>query len=458
MKILRFKKITLTNFMSIGSTPLVIDFENGLNLITGYNKDNPTNKNGIGKSTICDALFFALFGETIKKLKVGEIINDKIKKKCSVELEFSIDTGVKVTKYGVIRGIKPSRCELTINGKPDEALSTIPKTNEYIKRNLGIGKELFKQAIIMSVGKTKSFFDQGKPEKRGFVEGALNLSIFTDMLKDSRTGYNDSKKEMDSLSVQLTNEKARLTQYTEKDAVFEENKQEYIRLLKSQIDKQVLEIKELQKDIKTEEDSTELNDKLEKTTEKRDKLSEILRKVQNKRDTLLDERIELELYLEREQDSCPTCHREYDDVDDRKRVKEEKSDRLAEIVVETKDCRDKMSLCAGKGGEISDERQRISKSINDLTAIKTNNASIKRHINSIKASAMENKEKILAKMNDESDFSELIASSTKAVDDLRENHDELSSDNKIYDICKFVLSEEGVKSEIINKMKTMLNN
>ena len=95
--------------MSIGNEPLVISFENGLNLITGYNQDDPGSKNGIGKSTICDALFFALFGETIKKLKVAEIVNDKNCEKCEVELEFNIDNGVEVTDYKILRGIKPSK-------------------------------------------------------------------------------------------------------------------------------------------------------------------------------------------------------------------------------------------------------------------------------------------------------------------------------------------------------------
>lgn len=49
MKSLVFKKLTLENFLSIGSTPLELEFSDGLNLITGYNKDNPDEKNGIGK-------------------------------------------------------------------------------------------------------------------------------------------------------------------------------------------------------------------------------------------------------------------------------------------------------------------------------------------------------------------------------------------------------------------------
>jgi len=81
-----FKSLSIRNFLSVGDSPVVIDFKDGINLITGRNLDKPDAKNGAGKSTIINALYFALFGTTIRELKKDLIVNSINKKNCEVEL------------------------------------------------------------------------------------------------------------------------------------------------------------------------------------------------------------------------------------------------------------------------------------------------------------------------------------------------------------------------------------
>jgi len=57
-----FKKLSIKNFLSIGDEPIEVDFKTGLNIITGKNYDKLDRRNGVGKSTIVDALHFAIFG------------------------------------------------------------------------------------------------------------------------------------------------------------------------------------------------------------------------------------------------------------------------------------------------------------------------------------------------------------------------------------------------------------
>ena len=47
MKLVKFKKITVQNFLSVGEEPVVINFTKGLNIITGINKDKSSRRNGV---------------------------------------------------------------------------------------------------------------------------------------------------------------------------------------------------------------------------------------------------------------------------------------------------------------------------------------------------------------------------------------------------------------------------
>jgi len=77
MRYVYFKHLKITNFLSVGKRPVVVDFKPGLNIITGKNYDKADRANGVGKSTIADAVHFALYGSTIHELKKENIVNDQ---------------------------------------------------------------------------------------------------------------------------------------------------------------------------------------------------------------------------------------------------------------------------------------------------------------------------------------------------------------------------------------------
>ena len=64
MKYVYFNKLKIKNFLSVGDTPVEVDFNPGFNVITGLNKDKEDRRNGVGKSTVADAIYFAVFGDT----------------------------------------------------------------------------------------------------------------------------------------------------------------------------------------------------------------------------------------------------------------------------------------------------------------------------------------------------------------------------------------------------------
>ncbi len=88
MKFVNFHKVAIQNFLSIGTEPVEVTFDKGLHIVTGVNKDKQDRRNGVGKSTVADAIHFAVFGTTIRELKKENIVNHLIGKDTVVQLEF----------------------------------------------------------------------------------------------------------------------------------------------------------------------------------------------------------------------------------------------------------------------------------------------------------------------------------------------------------------------------------
>ena len=93
-----FEKVRWKNFLSTGAHFTEINFTKSTNtLIIG--------QNGAGKSTILDALCFALFGKPFRKINKPQLLNSINQKDALVEVELTIGT----KKYKIIRGIKPNK-------------------------------------------------------------------------------------------------------------------------------------------------------------------------------------------------------------------------------------------------------------------------------------------------------------------------------------------------------------
>ena len=181
MKYVDFNSVKIRNFLSIGQEPVEISFRQGLNVITGVNKDKEDRRNGVGKSTIADAIHFAIFGETIRELSKEFIVNSINKKNTYVELKFQVNENNTTKDYRIVRKLKPTKCYLYVNDI-DLTESTIPNTNKRIKNILNSSPEVFQNCVIMSLNTTLPFMAQRKVEKRKFIEGILNLEIFSEML------------------------------------------------------------------------------------------------------------------------------------------------------------------------------------------------------------------------------------------------------------------------------------
>jgi DNA repair exonuclease SbcCD ATPase subunit len=103
---LRIKNVTAKNFMSIGAQTQAVNFDTGqLTLVLGHNLDlgGEGSRNGTGKTTIINALSYALYGEALTNIKKDHLINKTNGKHMLVTVDFEIDG----TEYRIERGRKP---------------------------------------------------------------------------------------------------------------------------------------------------------------------------------------------------------------------------------------------------------------------------------------------------------------------------------------------------------------
>jgi len=101
-----FKTIKWKNFLSTGNQFTEVELTKEKSTII-------VGANGAGKSTILDALTFALFAKPFRKINKPQLLNSINQTDCVTELEFDVGNN----KYKVVRGIKPAKFEIYQNGE-----------------------------------------------------------------------------------------------------------------------------------------------------------------------------------------------------------------------------------------------------------------------------------------------------------------------------------------------------
>ena len=461
MKQVIFKKLSIQNFLSIGNDPIIIDFIKGINIITGINLDKEGSKNGVGKSTILDAIHFVLFGETIRELKKEHIINRHTHKDCKVRLEFSVNG----EEYILTRTIEPTAVQLlqsSLKTNKDITKSSMPKTTSYVEELINCTPEVFQQSILMSINSTAPFMTQKKVEKRKFIEGILKLGVFSEMLNAARLDYNETKRESDLEKNALTSLIESLDKYYFQQNNFEDNKANKIKDLKGRIIKNLEDIEKLKLRIKTinVEDKTALIEQITLTESAFRKSIETINKdiaainysIKAKEKELID--------LNKKGLSCDKCNRPYteQDIEEvntqknniREAIESEKTQLKSFNVALDKE-KESYDDCTNKKAKIREEMYRIELD-------KRENANIDNMIQNLVVSNRQHEKDIDNEEQRTSGFKTLIDEGESRKEILNNRVLQLCKKTDILEAVKFVVSEEGVKSFIVKKILTLLNN
>jgi DNA repair exonuclease SbcCD ATPase subunit len=179
---IQFKNLTVKNFMSVGNATQGINFNrNDLTLVLGENLDlgGDGSRNGTGKTTIINALSYALYGNALSNIRKDNLVNKTNSKNMLVSLEFDVNG----KEYKIERGRKPNVLKFYVNHEEqaatDEAQGENRETQDAIERILGMSHDMFKHVLALNTY-TEPFLSLKANDQRAIIEQLLGITLLSE--------------------------------------------------------------------------------------------------------------------------------------------------------------------------------------------------------------------------------------------------------------------------------------
>lgn len=436
-----FHKLTYSNFLSVGDTPITIDFEaTKSTLIVGHN--------GSGKSLMLDALSFALFGKPHRAINKPQLINSINCKKCLVEITFSVGN----KNYKIVRGLKPNIFEIWVNGEMINQESHSRDFQKLLETNiLKLNHKSFHQVVVLGNGNFVPFMQLRQYDRRNVIEDLLDISIFSKMntiLKESNAKLKDQIKDSE-YQWKLIKEKIILQRkHIDKlSDISESNRAKYeaeIKDIQSEQDILIESNEEILVRYKAEHGDTEK--RLKTLNRSLNKMQSFETQIKGKMNA-----IQKEADFYKSNSSCPTCSQAIDTV-----IRDEKLESCGckqdELTEGFEKLQNNIKSTNEQLHSTNQEMQELFRLNNEMTS---NNVLIKNF--SKRISELSNQK------NEISDDADLKKSKAELID-MQGSRDDLSDlksnqiEEKHYnDVIAELLKDTGIKTKIIRQYLPAMN-
>ena len=438
---IHFKNIRWKNFLSTGNafSEMCLDC-NHSTLIIGTN--------GAGKSTVLDAICFALFNKPFRKISKGQLVNAVNEKETLVEIEFSIGS----REYLIRRGIKPSIFEIHLNGNMLNQEASATEQQKSLEQNiLKLNYKSFTQVVILGSSTFVPFMQLSPPHRREVIEDLLDIKIFSTMnviLKDRVKTLREQIRDLE-YKMEITKEKVQMQQRFIQDLKTQTKENNVQR--RSEIQKLEEEIVLTQKD---NESNLVTCTKLQTEVEKYDNVDDEHNKLRIYESKFTDKfkKLRSDYKFFDKNDTCPTCKQSIDEelrtnkktsitssISELENASNELNNKLQKIKEDLKSKKDLLSQLqelnaqmVSNNKEISWKEQSIKKLNDQIAKQEGGGANLKREQEKLKELAKEGMtiEKYM---------------STSKHD--RDNHD----------VVVNMLKDTGIKANIIKKYLPVMN-
>jgi DNA repair exonuclease SbcCD ATPase subunit len=403
-------------------------------------------ENGAGKSTILDALTFALFGKTFRNINKPQLLNTITRKDLQVEVEFSVGT----TRYRILRGMKPNLFEVYCNDTLVNQSAEMRDYQEYLEKNiLKINYKSFCQVVVLGSASFVPFMQLPAAQRRSIIEDLLDLQVFTTMnnlLKDN-VQENAEALQTNNNEQRLINAKIKMVK-------------EHLREMQSKSEQFVKEKRIALKDVQTkisEAEATrddyrrqiaELSSNLanmESLQKKVDKLKSLRTQMETKSSMLIRE---IEFFSNH--DNCPTCKQQISNdfsceaVGQRKNDINAIEDGLKQLTLKYEETNDGLMIILDIDRECDELRSKASHETLRIQILNDQIKTINQEIDDVKKNTKNTGD---VKVSDlESELSELT-----------NKYNELQEDRLVLNAASLLLKDGGIKTKIVNQYVPIIN-
>ncbi len=438
---IHFKTIRWKNFLSTGNafTEMCLDC-NHSTLIVGTN--------GAGKSTVLDAICFALFNKPFRKINKPQLVNAVNEKDCLVEIEFNIGS----REYLIRRGIKPNVFEIHLNGNMLNQEASAAEQQKSLEQNiLKLNYKSFTQVVILGSSTFVPFMQLTPNNRREVIEDLLDIKIFSTMnliLKDRIKVLKEQIRELD-YKMEIAKEKVQM-------------QQRFIEDLKNQSKENNVqrrsEISKLQDEIVLTREENESNlvtcTRLQTELEEYDNVDDEHNKLRIYESKFADKfkKLRSDYKFFEKNDTCPTCKQSIDE--------ELRTDKKTSIT-------SSISELETASSELKDKLQKVQE---DLQAKKN----LLAQLQELNAQMVSNNKEISWKEQSIEKLNEQIAKQEGGGANLKREQEKLKElakegmtiekymstskhDRDNHDVVVNMLKDTGIKANIIKKYLPVMN-
>ena len=207
----KIKSITVNNFLSVGNQTQAVDFDKEhLTLVLGSNLDlggdDTGSRNGTGKTTMINALSYALYGHALTNIKIENLLNKTNGKAMLVTVKFD-KSGVN---YKIERGRKPNVLKLYVNDQElkstdkadDESQGDSRETQKAIEQMIGMSHTMFKHLLALNTY-TEPFLSMKAADQREVIEQLLGITQLSEKAEALKVVIKESKDAIQAETIRI---------------------------------------------------------------------------------------------------------------------------------------------------------------------------------------------------------------------------------------------------------------
>ena len=453
---IKIKNLTVKNFMSVGNQTQAVDFDKQqLTLVLGENLDqggdDMGSRNGTGKTTIINALSYALYGVALTNIKRNNLINKTNNKGMLVTLTFEKDN----VNYKVERGRSPNVLKFFVNDEEqeliDESQGDSRKTQETINELLGMSHNMFKHILALNTY-TEPFLSMKVNDQKDIIEQLLGITILSEKAERLKEKIRETKESITEENAKINAQQQSNERITEtidslklKQSAWETTKKTNIEKLQKGIDElEHLDVdSELDKHEKLQ-NWEELNTKINNLKKETSTLESALLRADKSVDKVTKDISELDNAV------CYACGQELQE-DKKTEIKDKKAKELEDAVSYQKEIIDKLKIATDQLTEIGDINGRpdtFYETIKEVYDHKQNVAQLKQALENSTNETDPYQEQIDELTN--TGIQEVDWSTINALNDLKEHQEFL---------LKLLTNKDSfIRKKIIDQNLAYLNN